>query len=102
MQVCELAEQLEQDKARCEALVRQDRQEVDQFFVSLEGVLARKKRACLEALDQAAAEVSRVYDPLVHRVKELQVCTHFITVPVPPSELHAFTSVGQTKSKTNF
>ncbi|XP_037534143.1 tripartite motif-containing protein 59 [Nematolebias whitei] len=71
-QVCELAEQLEQDKARCEALVRQDRQEVDQFFLSLEGVLARKKRAYLEALDKAAAEVSQVYDPLIHRVKELQ------------------------------
>uniref|UniRef100_A0A3Q3BDL3 Tripartite motif containing 59 n=1 Tax=Kryptolebias marmoratus TaxID=37003 RepID=A0A3Q3BDL3_KRYMA len=71
-QVCELAEQLEEDRARCEALVRQDREEVDQFFLSLEEVLARKKRACLEALDGAAAEVSRAYDPLIHRVKELQ------------------------------
>lgn len=77
--MCELAEQLEQDKDRCEALVRLDRQEVEQFFLSLEGVLARKKRAYLEALDEAAAEVSRVHDPLIHRVKELQVCTHFIS-----------------------
>uniref|UniRef100_A0A1A7X169 Intraflagellar transport 80 homolog n=1 Tax=Iconisemion striatum TaxID=60296 RepID=A0A1A7X169_9TELE len=71
-QVCELAEQLDQDKARCEALVRQDRQEVDQFFHLLEGILARKKHAYLEALDKAAAEVSLAYDPLIHRVKELQ------------------------------
>ncbi|KAM4742365.1 tripartite motif-containing protein 59 isoform 1-T2 [Anableps anableps] len=71
-QVCELGEQLEQEKARCESLLRQDRQEVNQFFVSLEEVLARKKQAYLEALSEAAAEVSQTYDPLIHRVKELQ------------------------------
>ncbi|KAI3354224.1 hypothetical protein L3Q82_018759 [Scortum barcoo] len=71
-QVCELGEQLEQEKARCEALVRQDRQEVNQYFQTLEVVLARKRHAYLEALDKAAAEMSRAYDPLIHRVKELQ------------------------------
>ncbi|XP_030249442.1 tripartite motif-containing protein 59 [Sparus aurata] len=71
-QVCELGEQLEQEKARCEGLVRQDRQEVNQFFQTLEEVLARKKQAYLEALDTAGAEVSRAYDPLIHKVKELQ------------------------------
>ncbi|XP_070826511.1 tripartite motif-containing protein 59 [Chaetodon trifascialis] len=71
-QVCELGEQLEQEKARCEGLVRQDRQEVLQFFQRLEAVLARKKQACLEALDKAGVEVSRAYDPLIHRVKDLQ------------------------------
>lgn len=71
-QVCELGEQLEQDKARCESLLRQDRQEVNQFFVSLEEALARKKQAYLEALSGAAAEVSQAYDPVIHRVKELQ------------------------------
>lgn len=71
-QVCELGEQLEQEKARCEGLVRQDRQEVNQFFQTLEGVLARKRHAYLEALDKAGAEVSRAYDPLIHKVKELQ------------------------------
>ncbi|XP_034404762.1 tripartite motif-containing protein 59 isoform X2 [Cyclopterus lumpus] len=71
-QVCELGEQLEQEKVRCEGLVRQDRQEVHQFFQSLEVVLARKRHAYLEALDKAGAEVSQVYDPLIHRVKALQ------------------------------
>lgn len=71
-QVCELGEQLEQERARCESLVRQDRQEVNQFFQTLEAVLARKRQACLEALDKAGAEVLQAYDPLIHRVKELQ------------------------------
>ncbi|MEQ2159839.1 hypothetical protein GOODEAATRI_027396, partial [Goodea atripinnis] len=70
--VCELGEQLEQEKARCESLLRQDRQEVNQFFVSLEEVLARKKQGYLEALSEVAAEVSQAYDPLIDRVKELQ------------------------------
>lgn len=72
--MCELGELLEQEKARCEGLVRQDRQEVNQFFQSLEVALAKKRQAYLEALDKAGAEVSRNYDPLIHRVKELQVC----------------------------
>ncbi|XP_029027687.1 tripartite motif-containing protein 59 [Betta splendens] len=71
-QVCELGEQLEQEKVRCEGLVRQDRQEVNQFFQTLEVVLARKREAYLEALDKAGAEVLRAYDPLIHRVKDLQ------------------------------
>ncbi|XP_051253819.1 tripartite motif-containing protein 59 [Dicentrarchus labrax] len=71
-QVCELGEQLEQEKARCDGLVRQDRQEVNQFFQTLEAVLARKRQAYLEALDKAGAEVSRAYDPLIHTVKDLQ------------------------------
>lgn len=73
-QVCELGEQLQQEKARCEGLVKQDRQEVNLFFQTLDGVLARKRQAYLEALDKAGAEVLRAYDPLIHRVKELQVC----------------------------
>ncbi|XP_035535599.1 tripartite motif-containing protein 59 [Morone saxatilis] len=71
-QVCELGEQLKQEKARCDGLVRQDRQEVSQYFQTLEAVLARKRQAYLEALDTAGAEVSRAYDPLIHRVKDLQ------------------------------
>ncbi|KAM3615731.1 uncharacterized protein V6R79_006945 [Siganus canaliculatus] len=71
-QVCDLGEQLEQEKARCEDVVRQDRQEVVQFFQRLEAVLAKKRQAYLEALDKAGAEVSRAYEPLIDRVKELQ------------------------------
>lgn len=86
-QVCELGELLEQDKSRCEGLVRQDRQEVNQFFQSLEMALAKKRQAYLEALDKAGAEVSRAYEPLINRVKELQVClslTLFLFVPLTP------------------
>ncbi|XP_076002005.1 tripartite motif-containing protein 59 [Genypterus blacodes] len=71
-QVCELGEQLEQEKARCEGLVRQDRLEVCQFFQRLEELLARKREAYLEALEKAGVEAVRAYDPLIERVKELQ------------------------------
>lgn len=72
--MCELGEQLGQEKARCEALLRQDQQDVNQYFQKLEAMLAKKRHAYMEALDEAGAEVRRVYDPLIHRVKELQVC----------------------------
>ncbi|KAL7399832.1 hypothetical protein ABVT39_002542 [Epinephelus coioides] len=71
-QLCELVKQLEQKMAHCEGEVGQDRQEVSQFFQNLEVVLARKRQAYMEALDQADAEVSRAYKPLIDRVKLLQ------------------------------
>lgn len=71
-QICEVGEQLEQDKARCEALLRQDKQDVAQFFQTLEVTLAKKRQACLDALDKASAEVVEAYEPLIDRVKELQ------------------------------
>lgn len=72
-QVCELGRQLEEERSCCEDLVRRDRQEVLQYFETLEAALARKKRAFLDALDKAAADVSEAFDPLIDRVKELQV-----------------------------
>ncbi|KAM9801417.1 tripartite motif-containing protein 59 [Neosynchiropus ocellatus] len=71
-QVCELAEQLQQEKIRCEELVRQDRQKVLQFFHSLEEELANKKHAYLDALDKATVKVLQTYEPLILQVKELQ------------------------------
>ncbi|XP_077396952.1 tripartite motif-containing protein 59 [Festucalex cinctus] len=71
-QILELGEQLEQEKGRCEAAVRQDRQDVIHFFHTLETALARKRRAYLELLDKAESEVARAYQPLIQRVKELQ------------------------------
>uniref|UniRef100_A0A3B4AK71 Uncharacterized protein n=1 Tax=Periophthalmus magnuspinnatus TaxID=409849 RepID=A0A3B4AK71_9GOBI len=71
-QVCELGKQLEQEKERCDGVLRQDRQEVLQFFQSLEETLVKKKRAYLVALDKACSEVAHAYDPLIYRVKELQ------------------------------
>ncbi|XP_061917992.1 tripartite motif-containing protein 59 isoform X3 [Entelurus aequoreus] len=70
--MCGVGEQLEKEKARCESVVRKDRQEVTQFFHNLEVVLARKRQSYLEVLDTTCAEVTRAYDPLIHRVKELQ------------------------------
>lgn len=71
-QVCELGQQLDEERSCCEDLVRRDRQEVSQYFETLEAALARKKRAFLDALDKAAADVSQAFDPLIDRVKELQ------------------------------
>lgn len=71
--MCELGEQLEQEKARCEGLLRQDRCNVIQYFQKLEVLLARKKCACLAALDKAGVDVCQAYDPLIDKVKELQV-----------------------------
>nr|XP_061797501.1 tripartite motif-containing protein 59-like [Nerophis lumbriciformis] len=71
-QVCELGEQLEKEKARCESAVKQDRQEVAEFFHTLEMALIKKRQAYMEVLDKALAEVSLSYNPLIHRVKELQ------------------------------
>ncbi|XP_035647900.1 tripartite motif-containing protein 59 [Oncorhynchus keta] len=71
-EVCELGEQLDQEKASCEGLVRQDRQAVEQYFQGLELVLARKKEAFMGALDTASMEVSLAYNPLIQRLKELQ------------------------------
>lgn len=73
VQVCELWEQLEREKARCEDLLRQDQLNVIQYFQKLEMVLARKKCACLAALKKAGADVCLAYDPLIEQVKELQV-----------------------------
>lgn len=83
--MCELGQQLDEERSCCEDLVRRDRQEVSQYFETLEAALARKKRAFLDALDKAAADVSQAFDPLIDRVKELQVCVcynlkwHFMT-----------------------
>ncbi|XP_010898274.2 tripartite motif-containing protein 59 isoform X1 [Esox lucius] len=72
LKLCELGQQLEQEKASCEGLVRQDRQAVEQYFHGLEVVLARKKVAFMGALDTASMEVSLAYDPLIQRLKGLQ------------------------------
>lgn len=73
VQVCELGKQLEQEKARCEGLLREDQVHVIEYFEERKAVLDRKKHACLAALVKAGVDVSRVYDPLIHRVQELQV-----------------------------
>ena len=74
MQVCEVGKQLELKKEQCEKDLLQDRQEVLQFFRNFETTLAKKKMAFLNALDKAGTEVAQTYDPLIYRVKEMQVC----------------------------
>lgn len=71
--MCELGERLQQEMDRCDSLLRQDKQEVEQFFHTLEMVLAGKRQAYMEALERAGAEVCQAYNPLIDRVKELQV-----------------------------
>lgn len=72
-QVCEIGVQLEQGKACCEGQVGADRLAVERFFQGLELTLSKKKEAFLGALDTASAAVSEAYDPLINRVKEMQV-----------------------------
>lgn len=71
-QVCALAERLEQEKARGESLVRQDREAVGRFFQGLELLLSRKRDEYMAALDAASAELARSYDPLIEKLKDMQ------------------------------
>lgn len=71
-QVCTLAERLEQEKARGESLVRQDREAVARFFQGLELLLSRKRDEYMAALDAASAELARSYDPLIEKLKDMQ------------------------------
>lgn len=70
--MCALAERLEQEKARGESLVRQDREAVVHFFQGLELLLNRKRDEYMAALDAASAELARSYDPLIEKLKDMQ------------------------------
>lgn len=71
-EVCGLAERLEMEKGRCEALVRQDQEAVEQFFRSVELQLERKRDQYLAALETASAEVASAYDPLIEKLKDMK------------------------------
>ncbi|XP_041918673.1 tripartite motif-containing protein 59 [Alosa sapidissima] len=71
-EVCALAERLEQEKARGEGLVRQDREAVGQFFQGVQRLLERKRDEYMAALDAASAELARSYDPLIEKLKDMQ------------------------------
>ncbi|KAJ8280336.1 hypothetical protein GJAV_G00053350 [Gymnothorax javanicus] len=71
-EVCALVERLEQERVRCEGVLRQDRDAVTHFFNSLEQVLERKKRAFMAALDVAEGDLAREYDPLLERLKDMK------------------------------
>ncbi|XP_063061726.1 tripartite motif-containing protein 59 [Engraulis encrasicolus] len=71
-EVCGLVEQLEQEKASCEGLVRQDREAVDHFFQALEQQLCRKREEYMAALDACSVEVARSYEPLIDKLKDMK------------------------------
>ncbi|KAL4647644.1 tripartite motif-containing protein 59 [Arapaima gigas] len=71
-EVCTVAQQLEQEKARCEDLLQQDRNAVAQFFQKIDRILAHKKAAFMAALDEASTELSCAYDPLIEELKDMK------------------------------
>ncbi|KAL7851541.1 hypothetical protein AOLI_G00218970 [Acnodon oligacanthus] len=71
-EVCALVERLEQEKARYEGLVRQDREAVVQFFQGLERLLAHKKELFMKALDGVNVRLACIYDPLIEKLKDMK------------------------------
>lgn len=71
-EVCGLVERLEQEKARYEGLVHQDREAVLQFYQALERLLAHKKELFMKALDGANVRLACVYDPLIEKLKDMK------------------------------
>ncbi|KAK2881610.1 hypothetical protein Q8A67_018878 [Cirrhinus molitorella] len=71
-EVCGLAERLQEEKIRSQALVQKDREVVSQYFQGLDLILAQKEEQFRQALDQASALLSRSYEPLIQQVKDMQ------------------------------
>uniref|UniRef100_W5M7E3 Intraflagellar transport 80 n=1 Tax=Lepisosteus oculatus TaxID=7918 RepID=W5M7E3_LEPOC len=67
-----LAEKLEQQKAGCENLIRQDKESVVLYFEKIKRTLAQKEREFLAALDDAGAKLSSEYDPLLETLKDMK------------------------------
>lgn len=70
--ICSLAERLEQEKVRSEALVENDREVATRFFQGLDLILAQKKEQFMQALDRASVLLACAYDPLIEQVKDMQ------------------------------
>uniref|UniRef100_A0A8B9RKZ4 Tripartite motif containing 59 n=1 Tax=Astyanax mexicanus TaxID=7994 RepID=A0A8B9RKZ4_ASTMX len=71
-EVCGLVERIEQEKARYEGLVRQDREAVVQFFQGLERLLAHKNELFMKALDAVNMRLACTYDPLIEKLKDMK------------------------------
>ncbi|XP_064159245.1 tripartite motif-containing protein 59 [Anguilla rostrata] len=71
-ELCARAERAEQERARAEGQLRQDREAVARFFQGLEQTLARKRLAFSAALDAAEAELGREYEPILERLKGMK------------------------------
>nr|XP_055051733.1 tripartite motif-containing protein 59 isoform X1 [Misgurnus anguillicaudatus] len=72
-EICSLAADLQQEKIQSESLVQKDREVVSRFFQGLELILAQKREEFGRALDGASEQLTHTYDPLIERLKELQV-----------------------------
>ncbi|XP_066565464.1 tripartite motif-containing protein 59 [Amia ocellicauda] len=70
-EVCLLAENLEQQKVKCQNIIRQDKEAVAHYFEGINRILAQKKQDFLAALDQASADLSSEYDPLIEKLKDM-------------------------------
>ncbi|RXN10881.1 tripartite motif-containing 59 [Labeo rohita] len=71
-EMCGLAERLQQEKVRSQALVENDREVVSRYFQALDLILAQKEEQFTQALDRASALLSRAYEPLIQQVKDMQ------------------------------
>lgn len=67
-----LAEQLQMEKTRSEALVQKDREVALVFFQGLELTLAQKKEQFMQALERANVLLNQAYEPLMEQLKGLQ------------------------------
>ncbi|XP_073673983.1 tripartite motif-containing protein 59 [Garra rufa] len=71
-EVCGLAQRLQDEKTRSQALVQKDREVVSRYFQGLDLILAQKEEQFMQALDRANALLSRAYEPLIQQVKDMQ------------------------------
>ncbi|XP_058601273.1 tripartite motif-containing protein 59 [Onychostoma macrolepis] len=71
-ELCGLAERLQQEKIRSQALLQSDREVVSRFFQGLDLILAQKEEQFTQALDRASALLARAYEPLIQQVKDMQ------------------------------
>lgn len=70
--VCSLAQRLQLEKQRSEALIQDDREFTAQFFQNLDLMLAQKRDEFLQALERASVRLACAYDPLIEQLKGLQ------------------------------
>ncbi|XP_041120542.1 tripartite motif-containing protein 59-like [Polyodon spathula] len=71
-EVCLLVERLEEQKVRCENTIKHDKEAVVQYFEKIHQILERKKQAFLAVLEEANAEVSSEFDPLIEKLNDIK------------------------------
>lgn len=71
-EVCLLIGNLEEQKAKCESVVQEDKKTVLQYFKRLNDALDNKKQALLVALDEVNTQIAAEYEPLIERMKGIR------------------------------